>query len=187
MRLFHHDARSLGPTSRHRTLEVASQALALTEQGDRIQMPKQLQGLYPMVTRHFRRAGLEPTQDVIWGMELSHTACQGTQSLSCHSFGQKEHEFFPDPQRLEATRLLANRRKVMRLVTELGLSMPETICLNPDDATAEARIRAFPMPCWFQPERTSTDAGVHYQGLLEVILMAVSSRLPVTPAASADP
>ncbi|MCT0224645.1 Mur ligase family protein [Synechococcus sp. CS-1328] len=157
MRLFNHDALSLGPVSAQRRLDVAAHALALTAPTDRIQLPSALQEIFPLAYRHLRRAGLCVSDDVVWDMQLKTGITEEISELSCHHFGKEEHRYFPDQRRHEATKRLGNRNTFLQIARELGLPVPKTLCVDQGEEIPEHSIRAFAMPCLFRSAGSTED------------------------------
>lgn len=160
----------------------SSRALCLTAQDDIIQLPPILSRQWPVILSHYKRVGLDCTQQVIWDLQLERMLEYPEHRPSLFFFGDKENKLFPDQARYQITRLLNSKNNMITLAEKLGMLVPETQCFD-RAIDAANHLGTMDFPCYLKPAISLSGMGIsRCENQKELTsALAFSKRYPAIP------
>lgn len=127
-----------------------SRILCLTDPGDTICLHPDLEGLYPQVTGHYDRVGLDVTRIACFDTSRD-SAINHDGPISWFMFGPAEHRIRPDHPRLRATTAANNKNVFIRECRRSGLQVPvpPTHLYSAGQAPTSPRLGNFAKGPWY--------------------------------------
>ena len=157
----------------------AGRALGLSEPWDIIQLPPELEVLWPAITTHYDRIGLQHATEVIWHLHPAELGEHIGYYPSVFRFGPRHCYFWGDNAWLDTAEFIGSRNNFATLARELGVDVPETLCFERTGDVAVADVR---YPCYVKTATRSAGRCTYRcedrQQLLEALDL-LDSTMPV--------
>lgn len=167
MKIFNHDI-TLSTQERSDAIRFYSgRALGLSQPGDKVQMHPDLEAEWAAIAGHYRRIGLECTDDVIWDTSVLETTKYPEYETSFYFFGDvnngvnsPSHQLFQNlnPQWCEVVEYINSKNNFVSLAETLGVAVPRTLCF--DSAAAARACDDLPFPCYVKPSVSDHGVGI---------------------------
>ncbi len=108
----------------------SGRALGLSEPWDIIQLHPQLKPLWADITDHYKRIGLDHSENVIWDVELKELGRHINHHPSVFYYGPDECKYWGDRDWLNAVEYINSKNNFMTLANDLGVDVPLTLCYD---------------------------------------------------------
>jgi hypothetical protein len=160
-RIFNHDIMGCtaeGVTGNHL---YSGRALGATVPGDLIQLHPDLQPLWPQIRDHYRRVGLEHTDQVVWDVGHEPLSKHSDHDVSVFFFGPAEQAARPDDRWYRVVDYINSKNRFMALAERLGVPVPRTLCFNGVEEIDEGAIDSAPFPCYLKAAVSVSGVGIY--------------------------
>lgn len=139
--------------------KYSSRSLCISKTGDIIQLNPGLKAQWDWICRHYRRIGLDFSDEVIWDDSFEIIRELPPYDLSVFYFGQRANMVRPDFDRLFITELMNSKNEFIRLCLKLGIPTPATFLYETKKDLQDTAD--FKYPCRFKVARSVSGLGVH--------------------------
>ncbi len=139
----------------------SGRALGLTEPGDYIQLHPDLKPLWKDIAGHYRRIGLNHSENVIWDLNLKQLSAYKDYRPSVFYFGPEEGKVWNDTNWVETVEYINSKNNFMALAAELGTDVPQTRCYDGVNYIGEMDIASFNMPCYLKAAISVSGVGIY--------------------------
>jgi hypothetical protein len=171
-RFFNHDIRPCADDWLSLSPAYSARAFCLTRPGDTIQIDPELEPLWPDIRDHYRRVGLNVTDNVIWDLSLDRIAEFSDSECSVFHFSDEIHALRPDEAWLSVVKLTNSKNDFIDLAARLGAPTPLTRCFSGFDELAASDLDDMPYPWFFKPAVSISGYGIQRcedrQAVLEI-------------------
>ena len=132
--------------------------LGSTRKEDIVQFHPDLKSGWDWITRHYRRIGLEHSENVIWDDSYKVAKDFPSYKLSPFFFGEMANEVRPDRERLEVVKAMNKKNEFIALAQSLGVPMPRTWLFESKNQVQDCKD--FPFPCVLKISESVSGLGV---------------------------
>lgn len=139
----------------------SGRALGLSQPDDIIQLHRDLQILWPDIVEHYKRIGLEHTENVIWNLDLGQLAAHIGYKPSVFYFGPKEYKSWGDHNWLEVVEYINSKNNFMALAEKLHMDVPKTLCFDSVTEINQKAMQDIVFPCYLKAAVSVSGVGIY--------------------------
>lgn len=140
--------------------DYPGRSLCLTNADDIIQLSPNIHHGWDWITNHYKQIGLSHTNSVIWDDNLDVIKEFRDYRLSTFIFGDAIHEIRPDDRRIKATKAMGSKNEFIRLCSDMGISIPRTLCFQ---SKSEIFLcDNFTFPAYLKADNSVSGLGIVY-------------------------
>lgn len=139
----------------------SGRALGITESWDKIQINSALKPLWNDITSHYNRIGLPHTEDVLWFLNLKQLGSHIDYKPSVFFYGPDEYKNWGDDGWYDAVNFINSKNNFISLAHELGVDVPETLCLDSVRFIDENTIKSMVYPCYLKAAVSVSGVGIY--------------------------
>jgi len=156
-------------------------ALGLTEPGDLLQLHPGIESQWPYIRDHYRRVGINHTEQIIWDIDQKVLARYPEREISVFYFGAAEHRARPDTAWFRAVDFINSKNNFVSLADRLGVPIPETRCFAQAMDITARQIAAMPYPCYLKAAVSISGIGIYRCGDTAELRAAIGRFEPGIP------
>jgi len=139
----------------------SGRALGLSEPWDIIQLHPDLQPLWSDIKQHYRRIGLNHTENIVWDLNLKELGAHVGFHPSVFYFGPYECQYWGDYEWLNTVEYINSKNNFMALAEELGMDVPKTRCFDNVAAIDPDVMQDFVYPCYLKAAISVSGVGIY--------------------------
>ena len=153
----------------------SGRALGLTETWDKIQLCEELKPLWKDITAHYKRIGLDFTEDVIWHVNKNHLGSHVGYHPSVFYFGPNECKYWGDSEWLDIVTFINSKNNFMSVAEELNIDVPQTLCFDSVVDINEKVINGMLFPCYLKAAISVSGVGIYRCATKEELQQALKN------------
>lgn len=166
MKIFNHDIMNCTHEQVQGNYLYSGRVLGLTDPEDVIQLHPELKSEWQAITHHYRRIGLQHTEQVVWDVSLNRIAEHPEIERSVFYFGDAVNHESPYAEQFRkldqnwygVVDYVNSKNNFMELAHTLGVKVPTTLCFN--DKSALDLSTDIPYPCYLKPSISVDGMGI---------------------------
>jgi len=135
-------------------------ALCITNPEDIIQLHSDMQIGWSWMMEHYRRIGIECTDNVIWNDDFNVAKSHPELELSTFFFGESANRVRPDFRRLIITKQMNQKNKLIQLAQRLQVVTPQTDIFDCKTDIELSRLDNYQYPCVLKISESVSGLGV---------------------------
>jgi len=163
--LFNHDVRYSRPLSTVGQEYYSGRALGISRSNDIIQLHPGMEPLWPAICGHYRRIGLEYSQNPVWNLSLELADSYPNVSFSPFLFtdafepDSRDAQWFRerDPELESAVSFINSKNAFIRTARELEVAVPETTAYEKPDTIDPSAVK---LPCFLKSAISANGNGI---------------------------
>jgi len=160
----------------------SGRALGVTTPYDIIQIHPDLMEEFPAISAHYHRIGLPHTDQIIWNLGFDEVRHYPRYEASYFYFGEEQHCAARNENWYRVVDYINSKNNFMSLATQLGMSIPLTLCFNSVSEIDAGAIARIGYPCYVKAAISVSGVGIYrceYENELRQILSYYGESTPV--------
>ena len=126
-----------------------------------IQLHPDLKPLWDDINQHYKRIGLQHSQQVIWDVDMRELGSHIGHQPSVFYFGPNEFKYWGDNHWLETVEHINSKNNFMAVAEELGVDVPKTLCFDSVSDIGPEDIAAVVYPCYLKAAVSVSGVGIY--------------------------
>ena len=160
----------------------SGRALGITEPYDIIQLSEELKPFWQYISKHYERAGLRHTQDVIWNVDMDQLGKFIGFHPSVFFFGPQQYFSWGDNEWVSIVDYIISKNNFIQVANQLGVRVPVTLSFGSVAEIDDRTIELTTYPCYLKAAVSVSGVGVYHcetsQQMREAITM-FAANVPV--------